>query len=216
MIIAILGFAGVFDNILDSKGSADQDQHFPQAIQVRPSGSLLMTQNMWFDIHQVDCFVFLQNFLICIEMFLAAVAHHFSFSYRSYVDLDEEQHGCCFAFLHMWDISDVRRDFAEHVNVIGASVRRRVFGRHGYHGVSSRDSGRRDNEKQALLQPIASDSNPIHSMTSARSYQAMTDSDHEGISAGLKALEGDRVLEKIRIESPPRDYAYDQDREPIA
>ncbi len=50
-----------------------------------------------------------QNFLICIEMFIAAVAHHWSFSYRPYVDYAQEQHGCCFAFLHMWDVSDVRR-----------------------------------------------------------------------------------------------------------
>lgn len=27
----------------------------------------------------------IQDFLICIEMFLAAVAHHYSFSYKPYV-----------------------------------------------------------------------------------------------------------------------------------
>lgn len=29
----------------------------------------------------------LQDFLICIEMFLAAIAHHHSFSYKAYVNL---------------------------------------------------------------------------------------------------------------------------------
>lgn len=33
----------------------------------------------------------LQDFLICIEMFLAAVAHHFSFSHKPYVSLAQSQ-----------------------------------------------------------------------------------------------------------------------------
>lgn len=33
----------------------------------------------------------LQDFLICIEMFLAAVAHHYSFSYKQYVNLAQNQ-----------------------------------------------------------------------------------------------------------------------------
>lgn len=33
----------------------------------------------------------LQNVLICIEMFLAAVAHHYSFSYKQFVNLAQTQ-----------------------------------------------------------------------------------------------------------------------------
>lgn len=33
----------------------------------------------------------LQDFLICIEMFLAAVAHHYSFSYKPFVNLAQSQ-----------------------------------------------------------------------------------------------------------------------------
>lgn len=33
----------------------------------------------------------LQNFLICIEMFLAAVAHHYSFTYKPFVNLAQTQ-----------------------------------------------------------------------------------------------------------------------------
>lgn len=33
----------------------------------------------------------LQDFLICIEMFIAAVAHHYSFSYKPYVNLAQTQ-----------------------------------------------------------------------------------------------------------------------------
>lgn len=111
-------------------------------------------------------------------MFLAAVAHHFSFSYRPYVDMAQEQQGCCFAFLHMWDVSDVRRDVAEHIHVIGSTVRRGVgvrrptfgFGRNGR-------NSRGADERQALLKAEAS---PLHSPVAAlapngvtRDYQTM-------------------------------------------
>lgn len=33
----------------------------------------------------------LQNFLICIEMFIAAVAHHYSFSYKPFVNMAQTQ-----------------------------------------------------------------------------------------------------------------------------
>uniref|UniRef100_A0A8C8FA21 Transmembrane protein 184C n=1 Tax=Oncorhynchus tshawytscha TaxID=74940 RepID=A0A8C8FA21_ONCTS len=56
----------------------------------------------------------LQDFIICVEMFLAAIAHHFSFTYKPYIQEAEE--GSCFdSFLAMWDISDVRADISEQV-----------------------------------------------------------------------------------------------------
>lgn len=33
----------------------------------------------------------LQDFLICIEMFMAAVAHHYSFTYKPFVNLAQGQ-----------------------------------------------------------------------------------------------------------------------------
>jgi len=66
----------------------------------------------------------LQDFLICIEMFLAAVAHHYSFSYKPFVPRKEDQDiadvlGCWDAFTAMWDVSDVHRDLREHIGVVG-------------------------------------------------------------------------------------------------
>ena len=61
----------------------------------------------------------LQNFLICIEMFLAAIAHHYAFSYKAYVDLAAEQPNCCQSFCQMWDVSDVKDDVHEHFGVMG-------------------------------------------------------------------------------------------------
>uniref|UniRef100_A0A8C5LUB9 Transmembrane protein 184C n=1 Tax=Leptobrachium leishanense TaxID=445787 RepID=A0A8C5LUB9_9ANUR len=63
----------------------------------------------------------LQDFVICVEMFLAAIAHHYSFSYKPYVQEAEE--GSCFdSFLAMWDISDIRADISEQVRNVGRTV----------------------------------------------------------------------------------------------
>lgn len=60
----------------------------------------------------------LQDFIICIEMFLAAIAHHYTFSYKPYVQEAEE--GSCFdSFLAMWDVSDIRDDISEQVRHVG-------------------------------------------------------------------------------------------------
>ncbi|XP_008553391.1 transmembrane protein 184C [Microplitis demolitor] len=73
----------------------------------------------------------LQDFLICIEMFLAAVAHHFSFSHKPYVSLAQSQ-AWWDAFRAMWDISDVHNDIKEHLGVVGLSLSRRIRGRNSY------------------------------------------------------------------------------------
>ncbi|XP_053316683.1 transmembrane protein 184C [Spea bombifrons] len=63
----------------------------------------------------------LQDFVICVEMFLAAIAHHFSFTYKPYVQ--EADEGSCFdSFLAMWDISDIRADISEQVRNVGRTV----------------------------------------------------------------------------------------------
>ncbi|PNF39809.1 Transmembrane protein 184C [Cryptotermes secundus] len=90
----------------------------------------------------------LQDFLICIEMFLAAVAHHYSFSYKPYVNTTARQQSCCSAFLAMWDISDVQRDIKEHLGVVGSSLSRHIRGRSMY-----RYAGGSANESSRLLVP---------------------------------------------------------------
>ena len=51
-------------------------------------------------------------------MFIAAVAHHYAFSYKPYIDPEYETSNCCHAFLLIWDVSDVRSDIREHVHVV--------------------------------------------------------------------------------------------------
>lgn len=55
-------------------------------------------------------------------MFFAAIAHHYTFSYKPYVHEAEE--GSCFdSFLAMWDVSDIRDDISEQVRRVGRTMR---------------------------------------------------------------------------------------------
>lgn len=60
-----------------------------------------------------------QDFCICIEMFLAALGHYFSFSYRPFIDAAATYNDCWHSFWSMWDVSDVQRDVAEHIRHVG-------------------------------------------------------------------------------------------------
>lgn len=59
-------------------------------------------------------------------MFLAAIAHHFSFTYKPYMQ-DAEEVSCFDSFLAMWDISDVRADISEQVRNVGKATNSQVF-----------------------------------------------------------------------------------------
>ncbi|XP_064781978.1 transmembrane protein 184C-like [Oncorhynchus masou masou] len=84
-----------------------------------------------------------------VEMFLAAIAHHFSFTYKPYIQEAEE--GSCFdSFLAMWDISDVRTDISEQVRNVGRTVMGRP--RKTYFGEAEDDS-----ERSGLLSPGSMD-----------------------------------------------------------
>ncbi|GAB1293335.1 Transmembrane protein 184C [Apodemus speciosus] len=86
------------------------------------------------------------------KMFFAAIAHHYTFSYKPYVHEAEE--GSCFdSFLAMWDVSDIKDDISEQVRHVGRTMR----------GYPKKKSGDPDhNEHSSLLssssQDIPSDS----------------------------------------------------------
>ncbi|XP_071950957.1 transmembrane protein 184C-like [Antedon mediterranea] len=67
----------------------------------------------------------IQDFLVCIEMFLAAIAHYYSFSYKPYKN-DGPRSRFFSNFKKMWDMSDVKKDIAEHVTVVGNDWKRKV------------------------------------------------------------------------------------------
>ncbi|KAM9792327.1 transmembrane protein 184C [Neosynchiropus ocellatus] len=92
----------------------------------------------------------LQDFVICVEMFLAAIAHHFSFTYKPYIQ-EAEEVSCFDSFMAMWDISDVRADISEQVRNVALKCRfvlmkpgRTVMGRprKNYFGEAQDDSER--------------------------------------------------------------------------
>uniref|UniRef100_A0A2P2I693 Transmembrane protein 184C-like n=1 Tax=Hirondellea gigas TaxID=1518452 RepID=A0A2P2I693_9CRUS len=104
----------------------------------------------------------LQNFLICVEMFIAAVVHHYAFSYKPYIDPDYESSNCCTAFLLIWDVSDVRSDIREHVTVVREGMKRHLTGNSSIlrggstNGFSfSSHGGGGEDERTRLLAPHA-------------------------------------------------------------
>lgn len=81
----------------------------------------------------------LQDFLICIEMFFAAMAHKYAFPHEPFhinvpnYDYDQtRRNGWLRAFLTMIDISDVTQDVGDHFNAVGSSLSRRFRGRNSY------------------------------------------------------------------------------------
>lgn len=65
----------------------------------------------------------LQNFLICIEMFLAAIMHQYSFPYKTFQVNDLNVDGNWFRnFLAMLNFEDVRQDISEHFDVVGNRI----------------------------------------------------------------------------------------------
>ncbi|XP_022324788.2 transmembrane protein 184C-like [Crassostrea virginica] len=101
----------------------------------------------------------LQDFLICVEMFLAAIAHYFSFSHKPFISNENENVNCCASFLMMWDVSDMRDDVIEHVRVIGKTVKKTM----------SKPQIKSDNERTPLLSGEGSQSGPQRDLMGSQS-----------------------------------------------
>ncbi|KAL7306845.1 hypothetical protein TKK_0001006 [Trichogramma kaykai] len=106
----------------------------------------------------------LQDFLICIEMFLAAVAHHYSFSYKAFANSSQNQ-AWWDAFRQMWDVSDVHNDIKEHLGVVGSSLSRRIRGRSVYQQAWSSADERTSLLSETAGAPISSKSVPVASFS---------------------------------------------------
>ncbi|KAG7221932.1 hypothetical protein INR49_016958 [Caranx melampygus] len=112
------------------------------------------------------------DFIICVEMFLAAIAHHFSFTYKPYIQEAEE--GSCFdSFMAMWDISDVRADISEQVRNVGRTVLGRP--RKSYFGEAQNDG-----ERSGLLSSCSQDA-----ITEAASNQVSPNGQYQGLGRTL-------------------------------
>jgi hypothetical protein len=112
----------------------------------------------------------IQNFLICIEMFWAAIAHHFAFSHTPFVDPSSQTRSFCESFLRMWDVSDVQQDIQEHFGVVGSSLSRRIRGQQSqYQSIPTSD------ERTRLVSASDSESGASYTMaTSATEEPAIS------------------------------------------
>lgn len=60
----------------------------------------------------------IQDFLICIEMLIASIAHHYAYSHRPYMmesNLLDANESCCFAFIRTLDFTDETNDVLDHL-----------------------------------------------------------------------------------------------------
>lgn len=111
VIITILVYFGYIKNVFGTKDTTDGDY------------KILSSK--------------LQDFLICIEMFLAALAHQYSFPHDPFhINIPHYSNNSTNwfnAFRQMWDLSDVQEDVTEHFGVVSSSLSRRLRGRSTYH-----------------------------------------------------------------------------------
>ncbi|XP_047120802.1 transmembrane protein 184C [Schistocerca piceifrons] len=146
----------------------------------------------------------LQDFLICIEMFLAAIAHHYCFSYKDYVNPNSEQLSCCTAFLAMWDVSDVRRDIKEHLEVVGSSLSRRIRGRGAYRYAAGSAS-----ESSRLLVPAPEASPAADTSRSAPARLIEQRTSYESISSP-DATSPKQSAQPVDEQDPLIDFSPDE------
>lgn len=68
----------------------------------------------------------IQDFLICIEMLFASIAHHYAYSYKPYTEspFQDAEESCCFAFMKTLDFTDERNDVSDHIYQAVLKVKR--------------------------------------------------------------------------------------------
>lgn len=65
----------------------------------------------------------LQDFLICFEMMIAAIAHLFAFSHTPFIDLAASSDSCCTSLMRVLDTSDERTDMTDHLRQVYRKAR---------------------------------------------------------------------------------------------
>lgn len=138
MIIDVLVYYGYIKNIFGSDEDNDSGG-LSVKLQVKRLHIFLKQQH---DLFTINFFFFwcvslqFQDFLICIEMFIAALAHKYSFPHEPYhINIPDYGNDRTWfnSLSQMWDMSDVRHDVSEHLGVVGSSLSRRLRGRTAYH-----------------------------------------------------------------------------------
>ncbi|XP_076427594.1 transmembrane protein 184C-like isoform X2 [Peromyscus maniculatus bairdii] len=148
----------------------------------------------------------LQDFIICLEMFLVAIAHYHFFSYKPYIREAEE--GSCFdSFMAMWDVSDITDDISDQIIHMGSTMR-------GYQKKKCFPEDPKQTEHTGLLSSSSKDAVSAGSKPSSHlgQYQAF-----EHMITSQKAAAASKSCEDIVIDVPeeqePPDTGQHQDLE---
>lgn len=107
-------------------------------------------------------------------MFLAAIAHQYSFPHKPFhinIPHYESNTDLFSAFLSMFNISDIQQDVSEHFGVVGSSLSRRLRGRSAYHMARGSSGGASTSEAEYLIQP---NNAPAASQQTYQAEQAYT------------------------------------------
>jgi hypothetical protein len=144
----------------------------------------IITTDRWPYFHTVtDCANGLQDFAICIEMFIAALAHIFAFSHKPYKRELMSNERWWRSLLQAANVSDVHSDVIGHVRHIGSKVKSLSSSRSSIY-VSENDL---PNEKSRLL-------------ASSSKLKSILVSDSDDITI-VKAESASQILEKVIVQS---------------
>ncbi|XP_052252275.1 transmembrane protein 184C-like [Dreissena polymorpha] len=100
---------------------------FWQSVVIAAFGKFgLIQESQFYDYDVNQLAAAMQDFCICIEMFIAAIMHYFAFSHEPFVNTEAPQGNCCQSFASMWDVGDVKDDVLEHVKVVTTTMKKTV------------------------------------------------------------------------------------------
>ncbi|RWS01887.1 Transmembrane protein 184C-like protein, partial [Dinothrombium tinctorium] len=109
----------------------------------------------------------LQDFLICFEMFVAAIVHLFAFSHYPFIDTTAANDPTCYSIMRILDFSDERSDVNDHFRQIWLGLKNTVSKRNG--SQSSCSSLYDESSILIPLKPTSSASQPVKNYDSNRS-----------------------------------------------
>lgn len=101
-----------------------------------------------------------QNFIICIEMLLFAIAHYFVFSHKPFIDPAAAQAPCVHSCFRMLDVRDVAGDMKEHfVDPISRPSLYRIRRKFGGKSDDAAAVSGTESESEPLIKPAYSAGN---------------------------------------------------------
>ena len=165
--------------------------------------------NLWSQYHPEDIAEAFQNFIICIEMLLFAIAHYFVFSHKPYVDPAAARAPCIHSCLRMLDVRDVADDMKEHfVDPISRPSFERIRRRFGDKSEEEGASGV-ETESDRLLKTSASSGGGGGAMSST--VGVLNDG---SLSFSVMSANDDDMKIQHRVTRPSLTAVVEEEKEP--